>query len=556
MTFNLHLSLTKALSLWPDREAVIDGDKRFTYAALGKRIGRLAQHFLSIGLQRDSVVAILAPNCHEYMETYYACASVGIVLNPLNFRLAAREIGDILRDSHAVCLIVHEDFANCAESVLQQETNLKHVITIAKSFKSLDECAQAQPKSSEVAGLAGQLTSSAEGSATYSITDFESSLANANSDAIPFQSCNGDQLAQLYYTSGTTGKAKGVMLNHTNVTTNALGAITELQFSDSTVWGHFAPIFHLADAWAIFAVSWVGGKHVFVPYFKALDVLNAMSRERVSTTALVPTMVNQLLACPQLKQFDLSSLNMLMTAGSPVAPEQVKRIMKELNCDYLQFYGLTETSPFLTVGAIKEHLKKLPEDRLLSLKARTGRAFISTQIKVVRPDGTEVEWNGEEVGEIIARGPNVTKGYWNQPETTAAAIRDGWFYTGDLSTIDQEGYLNIVDRSKDMIISGGENVYSTEVEYCIYEHPAVLECAVFGIPDEKWGELVKAVIVLKNGHSATPEELTAHVRQRLANYKIPRSIDIVQELPKTGSGKIFKKGLRDKYWQSGGRQVN
>jgi fatty-acyl-CoA synthase len=549
LTFNLHLSLTKALTLWSDREAVVDGEQRLTYAQLGKRIGRLAQHLQGAGLGRDSVVAILAPNCHEYMESYYACASVGMVLNPLNFRLASREIAEILRDSSAQCLIVHQDFADCGESILEMETGLKHIITIRKSFKSLDDAAGggAQPKAP-----ADVLKADSK----YSLIDFETALAEADNDSIPFQECPSKQLAQLYYTSGTTGKAKGVMLDHCNVTTNALGAITELQLSDATTWGHFAPIFHLADAWAIFSVSWVGGKHVFVPYFKPLDVLNAMSKEKVSITALVPTMVNQLLACSQLKQFDLSALKMVMTAGSPIAPEQVRRIMKELHCDYLQFYGLTETSPFLTVGTIKEHLKHLPEDKLLDLKARTGRAFISTEVKVVRPDGNEVAWNNEEVGEIIARGPNVTRGYWKQPDTTAAAIREGWFYTGDLALIDSEGYLNIVDRSKDMIISGGENVYSTEVEYCLYEHQSVLECAVFGIPDEKWGELVKAVIVLKDGHLASQEDLTAHVRQRLANYKIPRSIEIVNELPKTGSGKIFKKGLRDKYWQAGGRQVN
>ena len=552
MTFNLHLSLTKALTLWSDREAVVDGEKRLTYAELGKRIGRLAHFLLDTGMDRDSVVAILAPNCHEYMETYYACAATGIILNPLNFRLASREIAEILRDSNAQCLIVHQDFANCAESLLQLETGLKHIITINRSFKSADETT-VQP---DLTNACAQEPSFLQVDPKYSVIDFQVALDKTGKDTIPFQDCSSEQLAQLYYTSGTTGKAKGVMLNHMNVTTNALGAITELQFSDATTWGHFAPIFHLADAWAIFAVSWVGGKHVFVPYFKPVDVLTAMSKEQVSITALVPTMANQLLAFPQLNDFDLSALQMIMTAGSPIAPEQVRRIMKEFRCDYLQFYGLTETSPFLTVGIIKDHLKNLPEDKLLELKARTGRAFVSTQIKVVRQDGSEVDWNNEEVGEIIARGPNVTKGYWKQPETTAAAIRDGWFYTGDLAMIDSEGYLNIVDRSKDMIISGGENVYSTEVEYCLYEHQSVLECAVFGIPDEKWGELVKAVIVLKEGQSVSADELIAHVRQRLANYKIPRSIEIVKELPKTGSGKIFKKGLREKYWQSGARQVN
>ena len=534
------------MSLWPDREAVIDGDKRFTYAEFGKRVAKLARYLLKIGLDQQSVVGVLAPNCHEYMETYYACAAIGVILNPINFRLSAHEVGDILRDSSARCLIVHEDFALNAQAVLDQKTELTQAITINRSFHSL-QCDSEKPESSQ------PFTLSKSG---VDVIDFEKALLDTTDETIPFKECASDHLAQLYYTSGTTGKAKGVMLSHMNVTSNALGAITELQFSDAVTWGHFAPIFHLADAWAIFAVTWVGGKHVYIPYFKAVDALKALSSEKITTTALVPTMANQLLASPDLKKHDLSSLQMVMTAGSPIAPEQVKRIMSELGCDYCQFYGLTETSPFLTVGTVKHHLKDLPSDKLLELKARTGRAFISTQVKVVREDGTEIEWNNEDVGEIVARGPNVTSGYWKQPDTTAQAIRDGWFHTGDLAVIDREGYINIVDRSKDMIISGGENVYSTEVEYCLYEHPSVLECAVFGIPDEKWGELVKAVIVLKEGKSASPEELTSHVKGRLAGYKTPRSIDIVNELPKTGSGKIFKKGLRDKYWQAGARRVN
>ena len=548
MTFNLQLSLVKALSLWPDREAVIDGEKRFTYAEFGQRVGRLANYLIGLGLGGDSVVGILSPNCHEYMETYYACAVAGIILNPINFRLSPTEISGILKDSDASCLIVHEDFAANAKSVLEKDSTIKHVITINKSFKQKTDISSTQ---SDGAASAFQFPENKLGH-----VNFEKALASTTDATIPYADFASDHLAQLYYTSGTTGKAKGVMLNHLNVTSNALGALTELQFTDAVTWGHFAPIFHLADAWAIFALTWVGGKHVYIPYFKVTDALEVMSAEKVTMTALVPTMANQLLACPELKNYDLSSLKMLLTAGSPIAPEQVKKIMTMLNCDYCQFYGLTETSPFLTVGTIKEHLKDLPEDKLLELKAKTGRPFIVSQVKVVREDGSDVQKNNEEVGEIIARGPNVFTGYWRQPETTAGAIKDGWFHTGDLAMVDSEGYINIVDRSKDMIISGGENVYSTEVEYCIYEHAAVLECAVFGIPDEKWGELVKAVVVLKPSQSATPEELIAHVKGRLAGYKAPRSVEIVDELPKTGSGKIFKKGLRDKHWKEGGRRVN
>ena len=535
MTLTLQLSLNKATSLWPHRKAIVDGDKSFTYAEFGQRVGRLAEYLLSLGLDTGSIVAIMAPNCHEFMEAYYACAVLGIVIVPLNFRLAAAEISDILKDSEASALIVHRDFLGTVTAVLARQTSLKNLIYIGDS-------------------LPADLCHGADSSLSLSL--YEEALASQPEKSLPQRDLTPDHLAQLYYTSGTTGRAKGVMLTHMNVTANALGAIAELSLSDTTVWGHFAPIFHLADAWALFAVTWAGGMHVFTPYFKAAQVLAEIARNGVTSTALVPTMVNQILALPELKSYDLSSLKSMMTAGSPVAPEQVKRIMQELRCDYCQFYGLTETSPFLTVGTIKDHLKDLPADRLLEVKSRTGRAFLAVEVKVVRTDGTPVSHDDTEVGEIVARGPNVTKGYWKQPETTAQAIRDGWFHTGDLAVIDSEGYINIVDRQKDMIITGGENVYSTEVEYVLYEHPSVLECAVFGIPDEKWGEIVKAVVVLKPGHKASEEDLVSHSRSKLAGYKTPRSIDFAPELPKTGSGKIFKKGLRDTYWASSSRKVN
>jgi acyl-CoA synthetase (AMP-forming)/AMP-acid ligase II len=205
---------------------------------------------------------------------------------------------------------------------------------------------------------------------------------------------------------------------------------------------------------------------------------------------------------------------------------------------------------------VKAHLKDLSPEKLVELKARTGRPVLVADVKVVNEDGIEVRRDDNEVGEIVARGPNVTKGYWKQADTTARAIRDGWFHTGDLAVVDSEGYINIVDRQKDMIISGGENIYSTEVEYALYEHPSVLECAVFGIPDQKWGEQVKAVVVLKEGHDVNEGELIAHIKGRLAHYKAPRTIEFAPELPKTGSGKIFKKGLREKYWSSHARKVN
>jgi acyl-CoA synthetase (AMP-forming)/AMP-acid ligase II len=291
----------------------------------------------------------------------------------------------------------------------------------------------------------------------------------------------------------------------------------------------------------------VGGKHVVVPDFDPPLILSAMQRERVTITNMIPTMLNMLVNTPRVETHDFSSLRAILSGGAPIAPEVVRKIMQTFKCDYIQTYGMTETSPYLTVSILKENLAHLSDKEQFVYKAKTGRPFMGVLLKVVREDGTEVTPNDEEVGEIVVKGDIVTRGYWNRPEETEKALRDGWLHTGDMAVVDGEGYVNIVDRKKDMIITGGENVYSVEVENILYTFPSVLEAAVIGVPDPKWGEAVKAVVVLKPGETATEEEIIQHCKQHMARYKAPKSIDFVSELPKTGSGKIFKKGLREKY---------
>jgi fatty-acyl-CoA synthase len=337
------------------------------------------------------------------------------------------------------------------------------------------------------------------------------------------------------------------MLTHANVTFHALAATLELSFSESDVWFHIAPMFHLADAWSVFSATWVGGKHVFIPYFRTEEVLKTIDQEKVSLLAMVPTMANALLHDPSLSKYSYDSLRMFLTAGAPIAPELVRKIVDAFGCQYVQYYGMTETSPLLTLSLLKAHHQALPKEERIRISSRTGRSFLGVELRVVRDNGQEVEPNDKEVGEIVARGPGVTPGYWKQPEATAQLIQDGWLHTGDLAVIDQEGYVNVVDRKKDMIITGGENVYSTEVEYVLYEHEAVLECAVFGLPDENWGEAVKAVVVLKPEMMVDERTLIEFVRSKIAAYKAPRSIDFAPALPRTGSGKIFKRGLKDQY---------
>ena len=279
-----------------------------------------------------------------------------------------------------------------------------------------------------------------------------------------------------------------------------------------------------------------------------------MERERVSITNMIPTMLNLLVNHPAAKKRNYSGLRVLLSGGAPIAPEVVKKIVATFQCDYIQTYGMTETAPYLTMSILKDYLGDLPDDEQLRIKSKTGREFIGVQLKVVREDGTEVKKNEREVGEIIVKGDIVTPGYWRLPEETQKAIKDGWLYTGDLAVMDAEGYVTIVDRKKDIILTGGENVYSTEVENVLYTHPAVLEAAVIGVPDEKWGEMVQAIVVLKQETQTTDEEIIGFCKERLARYKAPKAVEFCAELPKTGSGKIAKRQLRAKYWPSNNQQ--
>ncbi len=527
---DLALSLRRAVSLYGHHEAICDQGVKYTYRQFGERVAALSKGLSKLGLKKGDTVGIVCPNTHHYMEAYYACAVAGMVLNPLNFRLAAKEISTILADSSARAIIVHQDFAELFGNAMSygEIAGFDHAIYIGD----------------------GKLETKLK------LLHYETVVSENDGAELPDIEISGSDLAQLYYTSGTTGKAKGVMLTQENVTSHALASIPEFELSDADTWAHIGPLFHLVDAWAVFAGTWVGARHVFAPYFRAEEVLDLFEKEKVTKTALVPTMLNALLNDPSVKTRSFPALQVITTAGSPVAPEIVKRTCETFGCQYWQFYGMTECSPLLTISKPKSSMKDWSAEKLLAVTSRTGRTVIGVELKVVKDDGTEVNRDDTEVGEIVVRGPSITPGYWKQPEATNATIIDGWLHTGDLAVMDSEGYVNVVDRKKDMIITGGENVYSTEVEYCLYEHPDIVECAVFGIPDKDWGEKVKAVIVKREGSPIVEADVIAYVRTKLAAYKAPRSVDFLDVLPKTGSGKIYKKGLRDPYWEKQGKHIN
>jgi acyl-CoA synthetase (AMP-forming)/AMP-acid ligase II len=510
--------MEKAVSLHADREAVVCGKHRFTYRDFARRVYGLSGFLHAQGVGKGDCVAILHQNSHEFLEAYFAVAGLGAILNPLNTRLSPRELSSILDDSEAGTLLAASRFTDKVSALSELGTGIQRVIWTGEGQRS----------------------------SPFQDFDYEEILSyNAEPPLTP--EMDDDHVAQLYYTSGTTGVPKGVMLSHRNVCVHALAAIAELQITDRDRWIHAAPLFHLADAWATFALTWVGGKHVIIPDFDPPEVIALMERERVTLTNMIPTMLNMLTHTPGVQDRDFSSLRVILSGGSPIAPEVVRRIMDTFGCDYIQTYGMTETSPYLTVSILKESLTRLPNEEQFAYKARTGRPFLGVLLKVVREDGTEVAHDDHEVGEIIVQGDIVTKGYWKRPQETSKALRNGWLHTGDMAVVDPEGYVNIVDRKKDMIITGGENVYSVEVENVLYAHPAVLEAVVIGVPDPKWGEAVKAVVVLKDGFSAEEEEIIRHCKEQIASYKAPKSVDFVDALPRTGSGKLYKKGLKDRY---------
>jgi len=509
--------LKRAIALYPNKIAVVDGEQAFTYDRVGERVTALAQFFQKMGVKEGDRIAILEFNSHQYLEAYFAAAGLGAILCPLNYRLSAREITFILKDSAAKWLLANTSFATQVEDVLGEDTALEGVLWI-----------EGQP------ALESNLP----------MFEHEAVLNSQAGDFRP-ATITPDKTVHLYYTSGTTGTPKGVMLTSRNICLHALGTIAELQLVDSDVWGHIAPMFHLADAWAVFAITWAGGRHVMVKNFEPETVMRTIEKERITISNLIPTMLNLMVKHANIGKHDYSSFRVILSGGAAIAPELVRTVMSAFGCDYIQTYGMTETSPYLTLSILKEHLLALPPEKQMFYKVKTGRPFVAVDLKVVDPDGVTVVHNDEQVGEIWVKGETITPGYWNRPDETEKAFREGWLCTGDLAVVDSEGYVNIVDRKKDMIVSGGENIYSIEVENVLYMYEKILEAAAFGVPDPKWGEAVRVAVVLKEGEKSSEEEIRQFCKQHLASYKVPKSVLFLTELPKTGSGKIFKKGLRE-----------
>ena len=511
--------LQKKAANSPDKEAVICGNYQYTYFQLKERVDKLASRLLSLGIQKNDKIAIIHRNCHRYIETYFAAAKIRAVLVPINYRLSGEDFVFILNDSQAKWLIAQPDLVACLKDKKHELPMLKGIIlTDSTTAKNWPDCL-----------LYETLIEEAQ-------SKNEISLGIVDSD-----------IAQIYYTSGTTGRPKGVILTHKNNSAHADGTIRELKLAQTDRWLHVSPMFHLADAWAVWALTKVGATHVMVPGFEEKPVLEAIEKHRITLSNFIPTMLNLLVNFPGVKNYDFSSLRLIMSGGAPIAKEVVKKILEVFGCDYIQTYGLTETSPFLTMSILREGMKSLRFEQKLQFMVTTGRPFETVELKVVKKNGEGVLSDGEDVGEIIAKGETITPGYWRLPEETSERIVGGWLHTRDLAVKNPEGYVTIVDRMDDVIITGGENIFSIEVEDTLYACQGVLEAAVIGLPDPVWGEKVTAVVVTKKGEHCDAQEIIRFCRQHMAPFKAPKEVIFSDQLPKTGSAKICKYKLRQTY---------
>ncbi|MBN2283820.1 MAG: long-chain-fatty-acid--CoA ligase [Deltaproteobacteria bacterium] len=511
--------LTRAATWYPDKTASVFEDKRFTYREFNDRARSLANALLDMGVKKDERVALICHNSHYYAESVFAIAKIGAVSTNLNWRLSGRELASLIKDSGAAVVLFSKRFEHLFAPMREQAPGTVRYIAI-------------------------------EGKIDDDMIDYEDLISRYPSVEPDVDIDENDTVLQLY-TSGTTGRPKGVMLTHRNMLSNAVNTIIEMEITrDTNVLG-FLPIFHIA-IFMLMNLVYVGATATYVHSFDIDLILSLIEREKLNTTAFTPVIFKFLLDHPTLDNYDLSSLTKIIYATAPMPVDLLKRAMEKFKCDFIQLFGMTETSPALSILIPEDHVLEGPEYKMRRL-ASCGRPIINVDVKVVDNEGNECPPG--VVGEFIGRGDNVMKGYHNMPEATAEAIRDGWYHTGDMGYRDEYGYLYIADRKTDMIISGGENIYPREVEEAIGKMPGVLDVAVIGVPDEAWGESVKAVIVAAPGAGLTEEMVIEHCKSMIASYKKPKSVDFVDMLPRNALGKIQKEVLRAQYWEGRERKV-
>jgi acyl-CoA synthetase (AMP-forming)/AMP-acid ligase II len=517
---NLGRYITRSAKYFSGQPAMIFEGKKISYEELDKRTNRLARGFYALGMEKGDRVAIQAWNRPEIAETEVACYKAGMVRIPINARLSPAETSGILNNAEVQTILADRQHL---EPLLETRQSLETV----RNFIDLD-------------------------GALPGAQSFEKFLANSRDEGLEVE-VGAEDLAVLTYSSGTTGKLKGIMQSFGNRMAMIRKALMfpEVRIRPGDTFIHVGPITHVSGM-LLMPLFFTGGCNLILNRFDLDMLLETIQREKVNYTMVVPAMINFLLAYPKVTQYKFDSLKAIFYGAAPIAPARVEQAIDLFGPILFQGYGMSETTSFVTVLTAGEHIAALKNNpgRLGSC----GRPVFETEVRVVNEKGAEV--SPGEMGEITARGPDIMQGYYKDPELTGKTVVNGWIQSGDMAKVDEEGYIYIVDRKTEMIISGGFNIYPSEIEQVLYRHPAVLEACVLGVPDDKWGEAIKAVVVLKKGESATGEALIEHCRAALSSYKKPKSVDFVAELPKNPNGKIARKTVKEKYWAGKERRVN
>lgn len=515
--------LRRAVKLYADKTAIVDGARRFTYRDYQDRVNQLSHALLALGVGKGDRVCILSPNSHFFLESYYGVNQIGAILVPLNYRLVAADHEYIINHAGVKAVLVDYEYTRVVDEIRPSLRTVEHWI-VAKD----------------------------DGETPEGWTDWETLIAGQPASAPPAIEQGENDVVSLNYTSGTTARPKGVMLTHRNCYINAYDFIAHLGIRHTDVELWTLPMFHASGWGGPYAITAMGGTHVVLRAVIAGEIYRLIEEEGVTFACMAPAVLNTVLNYPDKERHDIRTKPRFTVAGAPPPAAFIQRLEEEMGWEFIQLYGLTETSPMLTTSSPDFYTAKEDWQR----RARAGVEAIGVDIQLLDDNGKPVPMDGVSIGEVCARSNVVLKGYWEQPEETAKAIYDGYFHSGDLAVWDEHGNIHIVDRKKDVIISGGENISSPEVEDVLYKHPAVLECAVIGVPHERWGETPKALVVLRGGASSTEAEIIEFCRANMAHFKAPTSVDFVESLPRTATGKLQKFVIRERYWEGVERRVN